>query len=219
MGRARPDLLVALAPPLGRGYLRLAAATSRYRFAGRERLAAARARGGPILSCFWHNRLLGPVIPHRDERAGVVISQSRDGELVSRLVEGFGYVGLRGSTSRGGSGALRAVLAHLRQGLDIAVTPDGPKGPRYRVQQGIAYLAARTGLPVVPVGVGMSRKAVFSSWDRFQVPLPFGTIQLVYGEPLVFGREDELEGVAEAIRSALSSMTDEADRLLGVTSP
>ena len=210
--------MVRLAPLLGRGYLRLAAATSCYRAEGADGLERARAEG-PLLCAFWHNRLLGPILPHRGRGTGVLISRSRDGELISRLVEGFGYVGLRGSTSRGGASALRAVLQHLDRGLDIAVTPDGPKGPRYQVQQGLAYLAVRTGLPVVPIGVGMSRKAVFSSWDRFQVPLPFGTIQLVYAEPLRFGPSQELGAAAEAIRASLAAATERADRLLGVTSP
>jgi lysophospholipid acyltransferase (LPLAT)-like uncharacterized protein len=210
--------LLRLAPPLGRSYLGLVGATTRYRFEGRERVEALRT-GGPVIWVFWHNRLLGPVIPHRDQDSGVVISQSKDGEVISRIVGGFGYGPLRGSSSRGGSAVLRAVLRHGRKGRDVAFTPDGPKGPRYRVQPGVIYAARRSGLPVIPLGVGMSRKLVFSSWDRFQVPLPLGTIQLVYGEPFRPGDSADDETACEVLGSELTRVTERADELLGVTSP
>lgn len=212
------DWVVRLVPPLGRGYLRLVSATSRYRMEGQELYQEARAEG-PVLFVFWHNRLLGPVMPYRGRGFGMVISRSRDGELASRLAAGLGYVPLRGSSSRGGAAAVLAVLRHIKSGFDVGITPDGPKGPRYRVQLGAAYAAARSGAPVVPLGVGMSRRAIFSSWDRFQLPLPFGTIQLVHGRPLRFRRSDDPEQVAETIREALTAATERADQLLGVTSP
>jgi lysophospholipid acyltransferase (LPLAT)-like uncharacterized protein len=219
MPSASAELLARLAPPLGRGYLRLAVATSRYTEEGREAAEAARAGGRPIIWCFWHNRLLGPVVAHRGRKAGVVISRSSDGDIASRLAEGLGYVALRGSTSRGGTAALRAVLRHLKSGCDVAFTPDGPRGPRYSVQQGVAYVALRTGLPVIPLGVGMTRKAVFRSWDRFQLPLPFGRILTVYGDPLFFEPTADPVEVAEVLRTSLVAVTERADRLLGTTSP
>jgi lysophospholipid acyltransferase (LPLAT)-like uncharacterized protein len=213
-----PDLFLGVLPLLARAYLWLVGLTSRHREAGLEELARARQAGGAVVCAVWHNRLLGPLFVHRRRRVGVVISRSRDGELISRVVRGFGYVPLRGSSSRAGASALIAVLRHLRQGLDVALTPDGPKGPRYTVQPGVTYAARRAGVPLVPVGVGMSRKLVFSSWDRFQLPLPFGTIQLVYGPPLVFGPgEDGSE--REAVRTALLHVTERADRLVEARSP
>jgi lysophospholipid acyltransferase (LPLAT)-like uncharacterized protein len=204
---------------LGRGYLRVVGFTSRFGFEGMEGAEAARAREGPVLWVMWHNRVLGPLYPYRGRRVGVVISRSRDGELISRVVRGFGYVPLRGSSTRGGFMALRAVVRHLRQGNDVVFTPDGPRGPRYTVQPGVTYVARKTGHPVIPVGVGMSKKLVFGSWDRFQVPLPFGTVQIVFCEPLWFGPDDAEADVAEAIRSALSAGNEAADLQLGVRSP
>jgi len=213
---------VRLAAGLGRGYLRLLQATCRFRQEGAVEAARnARARG-PVLWAFWHNRLLGPLIPYRNQGSGVVISQSRDGELITRIVEGFGYVGLRGSSSRGGSQALRGLLRHLSAGRDVAFTPDGPRGPRYQVHPGLAYLAGKTGHPVVPMGVAYSRKAVFSSWDRFQLPLPFATVLLHVSEPLFLSAGTPGGGVGEAdevIRAALAAATDAAESRLGVRSP
>ena len=107
--------LLRWGPSLGAGYLRLVGATTRYRVVGEERVLAERRTRGPVLAAFWHNRLLGPVIPFRDRGSGVAISQSDDGELISRVVEAFGYVPIRGSSSRGGSQVLRAMLRHLQQ--------------------------------------------------------------------------------------------------------
>jgi len=212
------DATVAVAASLGRGYLRLLQVTTRFREEGATAFTHDRDRG-PAIACFWHNRLLGPLIPQRNRHCGVVISQSQDGELITRVVEGFGYVGLRGSSSRGGSDALRAVLRHLRRGYDVAFTPDGPRGPRYAVQPGVAYVARRTGIPVVPVGVSYSRKKVFGSWDRFQLPLPFGTVCLIYGEPVRLDASLEESEASETLRLALNAVTEAAEGRLGVTSP
>ncbi len=213
------DWLVRLAPALGRGYLRVVGATTRYRFTVRGNPSPMPSTEGSVLWAFWHNRLLGPLVPARNRKVGVVISQSRDGELISRVVEGFGYVPLRGSSSRGGARALRAVVAHLGAGHDVAFTPDGPRGPRYQVQPGLAYVARKTGSPVMPVGVSLSRKIVFRSWDRFQLPLPFGRILLDFGEPLVFGPAVEEGEATAAIQAALTDLTARADARLGVSSP
>lgn len=213
------DWFLQVAPRLGRGYLRVLGATTRYREEGADRVAELRSRDGPVLGAFWHNRLLGPLIPYRDQNIGVVISRSRDGELVSRVAAGFGYLPLRGSSSRGGTQAIRAVLRHLGRGFDVVLTPDGPKGPRYTVQPGLVQLARRTGRPVIPVGVGISRKVVFSSWDRFQLPLPFGKIHLVFGEPLFVGADVRDEDASEAIRTSLLAVTERADRSAGAQPP
>ena len=211
--------LLAWGPRLGAGYLRLVGATTRYHTQGEAPVLALREAGTSCLAVCWHNRLLGPVIPYRDQSVGVAISQSDDGELISRVVETFGFVPIRGSSSRGGSLVLRNMLRHLGRGHDVVFTPDGPRGPRYVVQPGVAHLACRTGRPVVPIGVGMSRKKVFGSWDRCQLPLPFGSISIHFGEVLRFGRQDEVAEAQEQIRVALVAATETADRALGVTSP
>ncbi|NOY44430.1 MAG: DUF374 domain-containing protein, partial [Deltaproteobacteria bacterium] len=104
----------------GAGYLGVVGRTSRYRIAGGAAVETART-DGPVLWAFWHNRLLGPLVPYRDQGIGVVISRSEDGELISRIVERFGYVPIRGSSSRGGAAALRGVLRHLASGRDVAL--------------------------------------------------------------------------------------------------
>jgi len=202
----------------GAGYLGVVGRTSRYRIIGRAAVEAARGEG-PVLWAFWHNRLLGPLVPYRDQGIGVVISRSDDGELISRIVERFGYVSIRGSSSRGGAMALRGVLRHLASGRDVALTPDGPRGPRYRVQPGVAMAAVRSGVPVVPVGVAYSRRWVAPSWDRFQVPLPFGRVELVLGPPLRFDHREPIGRVRAVIQGAIGRATQRADARVGWVPP
>jgi lysophospholipid acyltransferase (LPLAT)-like uncharacterized protein len=213
------DTLLKLAPPLGAGYLKLVRATSRYREHGIDNLFKAHEGESNAIWCVWHNRLIGAIAEHAWKGMGAVISQSRDGELIARTVERLGYVPLRGSTSRGEAMVLRKVLRHTRDGNDVVFTPDGPRGPRYQVQQGVAYAAMKLGLPVLPLGVGASSKKVFASWDRFQLPLPLGKVQIVYGKPLRFSPDDDIEEVMERIRVAITEATELADELLGVESP
>jgi lysophospholipid acyltransferase (LPLAT)-like uncharacterized protein len=214
------EFLLKYAPPLGAGYLKLVKATSRYKIDGKENLIAARSVKGAAVWVVWHNRQLGALVLHQDINLGSVISQSFDGELIARVVKRLGHSPLRGSSTRGGTGALKALLRHAKNGFDVSITPDGPKGPRYQVQKGAAFAAIRTGLPVLPLGVAATPKKVFTkSWDNFQLPLPFSTVQIVYGKPLHFKKDDPIDEVQEEIRIALCRATERADELLGVSSP
>jgi hypothetical protein len=215
----KDKLTIALVPYLGYCLLKLIHFTSRYRYKGLEHLEGLREKGEQSIWVAWHNRLLGSMVVHAGRNMGPIASQSKDGELISRVGLMMGYTPIRGSSSRGGAKALKAMIRHLRAGFDIVFTPDGPRGPRYRVQQGAAAAARITGRPILPLGVSAKRKIVFNSWDRFQLPLPFGRIQVVYGKPIYVTREDDLDEVAEKIRVALMQANDEADRLNSTTSP
>lgn len=212
-------LTLLIVPFLGALYLKLVKLTGTYRVEGGEHLESVEKGGRGSVWVVWHNRLIGAIILHRGKNVGALISQSYDGELIARVVERLGYTALRGSTTRGGAGALKAVLRHIRAGHAAVFTPDGPKGPRYEVQQGAAYAAMKAGVPVLPLGVAASGKKVFRSWDRFQLPLPFSKVQVVYGVPLTFTGDEDVDEVREKIRAALTRATEEADRLLGVHSP
>jgi lysophospholipid acyltransferase (LPLAT)-like uncharacterized protein len=183
---------------------------------GREHLAAARASGRPILFVFWHNRLLH--ICYRIAREGLVmmISQSRDGDIIARVAADQGITSVRGSTSRGGTAALRALARAMKEsGRCGGITPDGPRGPRYVLQPGALLAARLAGALVVPVALGFSRQHVFSSWDGFQLAFPFARARLVFGEPV---RPPEGEGGAAFeerradLERRLMAVTEVADR-------
>ncbi|NCZ95620.1 DUF374 domain-containing protein [bacterium] len=144
----------------------------------------------PRIWAFWHNRIL--LMPYLYERLCpgrrmlMLVSRSRDGEFIARIMSRFGIDGARGSSSRGGSEALRELLRELGrpQARDIGITPDGPRGPRAKVQDGVLALAARSGRPIYPITTRYSRFWELPSWDRFQIPLPGALCRIMVGPPI-----------------------------------
>jgi lysophospholipid acyltransferase (LPLAT)-like uncharacterized protein len=162
---------------------------------------------GPIIFALWHNRLL--LMPLFYERhcgtrpVWALISRSRDGQFISDVALRFGIKSIRGSSSRHGtSAALAAVHAARDQGVDLVITPDGPRGPRYQIQPGVLRLAQSTGRPIIPVVTEFQWKKELKSWDRFQVPLPFSACRLISGEP-VFVPENATEAELAAISARI----------------
>lgn len=200
-------------------YIRLVRLTGRWRTVGADELYARIGRGEPVIGCFWHGRLL--MIRYlwpRGRSAHVLISQHRDGRLISDAMHHLGIETVTGSSSRGGSGALRAMLALLKRGESVFVTPDGPRGPRMRVAPGIIRLAQMSGVPVYPGTCSVSRRRILSSWDRFMLALPFCRGVYVVGEPLTVPRDADdaaLERAREELERRLNAITAEADRMVG----
>jgi lysophospholipid acyltransferase (LPLAT)-like uncharacterized protein len=144
-------------------------------------------------------------------------SRSKDGELISQLLQGFGFETARGSSSRGGEAAILAMADFLGRGLDAAVTPDGPRGPCYEVQPGVVMLSQLSGIPIVPATYDISRKKRLSSWDRFIVPSPFSRGVLIFGDPLYVDRDAddaERERVGKKIQAALLDLNEKAAEML-----
>ena len=147
----------------------------------------------------------------------VLISRHRDGEFIARVVRYFGLGAVRGSYGKRSVSSVREMLDELAQGTDIAITPDGPKGPRYQVKQGIIELARLTQRPIVPVTYGASRRKLFDSWDRFLLPYPFSKVLFLWGDPIYVPRKtqgDALERTRREVEGALISLTETADRMV-----
>jgi len=138
---------------------------------------------GRYIYAFWHENLLAPLSQYARSDIYVLISQHADGQLIAGLAQHLGFELVRGSSTRNGVEAVRQML-RLSQQAHLAVTPDGPRGPRREVQAGLVYLAARTGLPVVPVGIGYGRAWRMRSWDRFALPRPFSAMKCVTPAPI-----------------------------------
>ena len=175
---------------------------------------AAAHPGGYILS-FWHEGLFYLVYHFRNLGMRVLISRSKDGEIIARVVECFGYRGVRGSSSRGGAKAAVEAIRILRKGHPLAITPDGPRGPRRRLQPGVLTIAAKSGALILPVGVSFEKMWVFESWDRFRVPQPFSRAVLKFEEPIEVPpglSPEEMEEISRKVESTLSRIVDEADR-------
>jgi len=148
------------------------------------------AASDPLIMSFWHNRILGVTFAfnraYPSHRAGVTVltSPSRDGEILARLVAAFRMSAVRGSSSRRGSRALLELMRLLRRGGDVAITPDGPRGPRYSLGPGLILLAQATGARIVPVHASFSRCIRMKTWDGFIIPLPFSTVSVTIDEVL-----------------------------------
>jgi hypothetical protein len=215
----RRQLLRAVAPPLTAGLISLLHRTARVEMRRREVLRAVHERGGRFVMAFWHSRLLLVRHVHPGGRLAAVISRHGDGELIARTMARFGHAAARGSSTRGGSQALREALRLAAAGWDLAITPDGPRGPARIVKPGVVELSRLTGLPVVPVSVAARPALHLSSWDRFEVALPFARVVHACGEPIECPREagpDERLELRRRIGRRLDELTDECRGALGL---
>ncbi len=205
----------ALAAWLIAGYIRLVHATTRWDYEGLEHLDALRADGRALIACFWHQRVMMMRFLWRETAPfSVLASPHRDGRLLARTVARLGVHILWGSSNRDGAAGLRAVIRTLEQGGCVGITPDGPRGPRLRVQPGIVAAARTANAPVLPVAYAVRRRRVLGTWDRFVVALPFNRGVYVIGAPIELGNASP-ESARRLIEERLTETTHYADRLVG----
>lgn len=159
----------------------------------------------------WHNQQLFLLYPFRGQKIAPLISQSSDGEYIARCLPKFGMLAVRGSSSRGGARALIHLMHAAQDGYAPMLTPDGPRGPIYKVQSGILFLAKKTGLPIIPVGTALSHKIKVGSWDKMRVPLPFGKTALTYGKIVRVKDDADMERAAKDLEEQLNWATDQSE--------
>jgi lysophospholipid acyltransferase (LPLAT)-like uncharacterized protein len=174
--------------------------------------------GKPVIFCFWHNRLaLAPFVGEKivkqtlaQSRFAALVSASKDGAFLVAILEAFRIQATRGSSSRRGAQALLELSSWAERGYHLAITPDGPRGPRYQVQEGVILLSQVTGLPIVPYCYRLSYKLTLKSWDRFQIPLPFSQCEVVFGDVLNVSKtagDLEREKAREELETRLLQIT------------
>ena len=184
--------------------------TTRFECSGTEHYDAWLGGGRTAIYVLWHGRLLPCAYHHRHQGLATLISQHRDGDYIAGVVERWGFHAVRGSSSRGGAAALLQMVRLLRQGVSLAVTPDGPRGPRQKMKAGVLHAAQRAGVPLIPVTAGTTSAWTFGRWDRFVVPYPFARIHLAYGEPLFVPPEAgpvEIGSLAGILEDRLNTLT------------
>ena len=178
-----------------------------------------RDSGLKTILAFWHNRQLGLLRVADELRpVKVLISRHGDGEIIARIVAGFGIGSVRGSSTRGGKAAVRKLVAASRES-HLAITPDGPVGPPYRAKQGVALVAALTGLPVAWVAWSTDRAWRFKSWDRFILPKPFATMRYRVEGMVEIPRgagAEEIEAGRLEIERRMNTLTATLDREMGL---
>jgi lysophospholipid acyltransferase (LPLAT)-like uncharacterized protein len=201
--------------------IRVVYATLRVQVVDEHDVFRARASGGgPIMLVFWHEALT--VIPLLAARwsghVTALLSQHRDAEVAARALGALGIDTVRGSSTRGWAGALRGLLAARARGEDLAIVPDGPRGPRREVKDGVVQLARATGLPVIPFGAAAAPARRLGSWDRMLVPRPFARVVLVGGAPLVVPRDADAaaqDAARATVQAALEDLTRRAEAVVG----
>lgn len=165
------------------GLYRVLCSTLRYREINREAVERVLGHSSCVLP-LWHDELFALMQVRQHLKMTAVVSQSNDGEVLTQVLEKLGVACVRGSSSRGGVKALLAAARKLGEAYQGAcITVDGPQGPRHKAKQGAVFLAAKAQVPIIPVRLFMDRPYVFNSWDRFQVPLPFSGVTVVFGTP------------------------------------
>ncbi len=191
--------------------IRIIGRTVRFEVEGWDNwLAATRDGGAPIYTC-WHDRVFLATYFWRERRIVVMTSQSFDGEYIARFIQRFGYGASRGSSTRGGIGALVEMIRLVRAGCPAGFMIDGPRGPRHVAKMGATLLAKKTGRPVLPFSVNAARHREMSSWDRCQIPLPFTRARVLIAPPIYVpaDADEQLLAVKHAeLQRALEQLDD-----------
>jgi lysophospholipid acyltransferase (LPLAT)-like uncharacterized protein len=191
---------VWLATRLGALAVRALGLTWRVTRHGYEHVAAVRqARRTVVFTC-WHGEMLPLLWGHRNERVHLLVSTHADGEIITRITAAFGFGAVRGSSSRGGARALLEMADVLSEGFDVAVTPDGPRGPRHSFAPGALVAAQRAGAPIIAARAVVDRAWRLRSWDRFVIPKPFARVTLLYAAPELVSGDSARDAEAQVDR-------------------
>jgi lysophospholipid acyltransferase (LPLAT)-like uncharacterized protein len=186
---------------------RLFGVTFKIREIGKDSYSRLVENRSPLILSIWHANVLYSPYFHRGKNVAVLISESKDGDFINQVVHRFGNTSIRGSSSKGGSKALKGMIAHLKQGLSVAFTPDGPRGPALLVQPGLIAAAQITQAPIVPFHYECTRQWILEkSWDKHRIPKPFATVVISYGEPIFIPRslsETEFEEQRLIVETAM----------------
>jgi hypothetical protein len=185
--------------------IRLIHASLRIETVGEEPLRELWSKQHQVILAFWHDQLFMMAKGYHGPGARVLISASKDGELIARTMDYFGIGSIRGSSTRGGRAAFREMLQAAGEPVDLVFTPDGPKGPRHQVKEGIVQLARLSRRPVVPMAFACSRGVRFRSWDRFLLPLPPGRGVYAFGPPLYYEDEANAASFRQKIQDAMEA--------------
>lgn len=221
---------IALGALLG-GYMSLVQHTTRWEIRGADSMREIAARGGGAIGAFWHGRLMMSIAvwPPHTQPPAIIVSRSVDGDIIARAAAHHKVLGIRGSTrkrrrdgthdDKGAMSAYRAMVRHVQEGGVMAITPDGPKGPRMRVTAGALRLAEATGAPLLAFSWSVRWRKVFNSWDRFVLPFPFSRGVIIWSEPRYLPENasaEDREAARAWLEDTLIAMTREADLACGV---
>jgi lysophospholipid acyltransferase (LPLAT)-like uncharacterized protein len=195
--------------------------TTRWEIKGLEHTRKLAESGKPFIFVFWHGRLL-MIAPFRPKKRKlhVVISTHNDGQLITKVMEYFGFHMIRGSSNKkDGLAAFKEVLRALKNNEIVAITPDGPRGPRMRIGGNVVKIAQMQNVPIIPVTYSISKCKILKSWDSFMLAKPFSRGIFIYGEPIYPPQkndENTLENINISLENKLNELTKQADEMIGL---
>ncbi len=204
-------LLLAFGPLFASLVIRFLYLTNRIETIGEEHPQNLWKDGKFVLCPFWHDQLLMMIMVYQGAGVKILISASKDGELIAKTMRCFGHGVVRGSSSRGGRSAFKELLSLSDAEVDLAFTPDGPRGPRHELKDGVVHLARLSGRPVLPLAFVCSRGHRFKSWDRFLLPYPFGRGVYSFGQPLYFDKQEGVDKFRERLKEAMRENQQQAE--------
>ncbi|MGH7494366.1 MAG: lysophospholipid acyltransferase family protein [bacterium] len=210
----RKRMLFWLATRLGWLLILLLGHLTRLRFHGREHLERLRDSKRPFIYCIWHGKILMPIFAHRNENNCAMVSEHADGEMIAQTLHRLGYLTVRGSSTRGGTRAMIAMIRTLKGGGVGAIMPDGPKGPRHVFKPGALVIAQRAQAYLLPFTFASTRAWVLKSWDHFTIPKPFSKSVAYYGEPIAVPAvltEEEFASIRKTVEQKMLDLEEEAE--------
>lgn len=221
--QARKKLIAWIGPSLAYWTIRFLGLTMRLEEVNSEIPRTFLKNGTLAIGAFWHGRLLmmpclqkmHPEYGEKGRKMSFLVSPHRDGQIIGKAVQRFGLRAILGSTTRRGYLAIQGMLKATKEGCDLLIVPDGPRGPRCQVQSGVVELAKLTARPVVPLSFSASRKKILNTWDRFLLPYPFSRGVFIWGEPIdvdPHGDRAHLEEKRLLLEKKLNELTERADR-------
>lgn len=167
----------------------------------------------PSIYPFWHGNEFPMLMSNQKRNIVIMVSLSKDGELLSQVLQSFGYLTVRGSSTRGGERALIEIIRYAHKGYSPAFAADGPKGPRRQLKSGVIYAAQKTGMPIVPINCSPKNKIILkNTWDKTIIPLPFSKTIQIYGEPIYINKEDDIEEKRVLVEQKLNKLSEFTDK-------
>lgn len=196
--RIRRRLGAFIFPVLGRWFFSGLHRSCRWTLIGREQVAALEDAGRPFLCATWHFDLISVIYHFRGSRAAIMVSPSRDGEFIARLIERWGYTAVRGSKHKGGLDAAKEMIGLAKKGRIAGIAADGSQGPARRAQKGAVFIARAAQVPLVPAIVAAKRQVRLNTWDQTQLPWPFTRLAMFFGRPVLVPPKNEGKTLEES---------------------
>ena len=206
---------------IGSIYVLFVYKTSIINLKNRKNIESLFKKNESFIYAFWHDQLLMcPLTWQSEFEIKVLISKHRDGDIIAKLISNLGFKAIRGSThksgktkNKGGLLSARQMIKSLNNGISIGISPDGPKGPRHKVSDGILSISRLSNSSILPVGIGFKKKWVLNTWDKFIIPKPFNEITIIWGEPLsAFKNDKSTNRIKDKLESTMYSLTKRANR-------